>query len=271
MVAAGGVLLSARLLGWPGRSLAVHRGPFGDLPSALDALYELAQSEGAWCLEVMPDASFDDALKEAFSARNWQAVGPDRYTLRLDLTPDKDALLAGFESRARYQVRRGEREGTIVRPARNQDDVANFCRLMSERDAEKSLAGTSYTHYSVVGNYLLANPSRGVVLLAERQGEVLGANLLWRSAFRVEYLYGTSRKQKVSVGYPLQWASIMWAKDIGATEYDFGGYNPNRNGGPALMKRAFCRNVVNLSPRWRRVSRPTFFTFAQKLRGWIKR
>jgi hypothetical protein len=268
---AGGVLLSACVLGYPRRMLAIHRGPTGDLASALDALDTYARAKGAWCIEVMPDALFNDSLWEAFSTRHWQPVTSERYTLRLDLTPNEDALLAGFESRGRYSVRRAVRESIVVRHARDHDDVATFVRLITEMHAAKGLTRAPDDHLSRIAKYLLTQPSRGVVLLAERRGEVLGCNLLWRSALRVEYLYGASRKLKEAVGYPLQWAGIKWAKEIVAKEYDLGGYDPHRTGGPAFMKRAFCRNVVALSPRWRKLLQPTLFKASQRLRGWIKR
>jgi GNAT acetyltransferase-like protein len=268
---AGGTMVFGRMVGWPRRILAIHRGPVGDLASALDALEAYADAEGVWCIEVMPDAPFDDSLREVFLARHWQPVTSERYTLRLDLTLDEGALMAGLESRGRYSVRRAVREGIAVRPARDHDDIAIFVRLIAEMSAAKKLPRASDDHFLRLAQYLLAHPSRGVVLLAERQNEVLGCNLLWRSALRVEYLYGASRKQKEAVGYPLQWAGIKWAREIGAKEYDLGGYDPNRNGGPALMKRAFCRNVVMLSPRWRKIFRPSLFNAGQRLRGWIGR
>lgn len=271
MAVAGGVIVSAPVLCWPHRSLGVHRGPAGDLLTSLNALDIWARAEGAWCLEVMPDMLFTDALEATFFARNWQPVSPVRHTLRLDLTPDEGVLLAGLESRGRYQVNRAEREGITVRPAQNDHDVTIFCRLYAKMIAEKELVGTSDEYLSRVGKYLLTHPTRGVILLAEHQGEILGANLLWRSASRVENIYGASYKQKIAVGYPLQWASILWAKAVGAREYDFGGFDPSKNEGPALMKRAFCRNVVTLSPRWRKIFKPTLFHAAQRLRSWIKR
>lgn len=267
---AGGVAVSAPVLGWPRRILAVHRGPVGDMLPALNTLEIWARTEGAWCLEIMPDILFTDALEANFLSRNWQPVSPVRHTLRLDLAPDEEVLLAGIESRGRYQVNRADREGITVRPAQNDHDVSVFCKLYANMIVEKELVGTSEEFLFRLGKYLLAHPTRGVILLAENQGEILGANLLWRSASRVENIYGASCKQKIAVGYPLQWASILWAKAVGAREYDFGGFDPSQNGGPALMKRAFCRNIVTLSPRWRKLYKPTLFHTAQRLRSWIK-
>ena len=213
---AGGVLISARMLGWPGRVLAVHRGPVGDLASALDALERLARSEGAWCIEVTPDEPASDALRDALVARDWLALGSERQTLRLDLRPSEEALLAGLESRGRYRVSRAAREGVVVRAARDSADLATFRGLIADMNTEKELVRTPGDTLSRVAEHLLAEPTRGVVLIAERSGEALGANLIWRSALRVEYLYGASRRRREGVGYCLQWAGIMWAKQMGA-------------------------------------------------------
>jgi len=265
-VLGGGVVVSAPVLGWPQRILTLHRGPVGDLLSLLGPLEAWARDQGAWCLELMPDTQMDSDRAAVMSSRNWQLASGARHTLRLELRHDESTLLGNLESRARYQIKRGERDGIVVRSAQNNDDVASFCRLYAEMIAEKNLHGGSESHLSNLGRYLIANPNRGTILLAEYEGSAIGTNLLWRSASRVENLYGASRKQKIAVGYPLQWASIMWAKAGGAAEYDFGGYDPNLNGGPALMKRAFCNNIVPLSPRWRKVFNPILFNTAFWLR-----
>jgi hypothetical protein len=265
------VLISSPILGLPGKVLTIHRGPAGNVPATLDALESWARDQSVWCIEVTPDDVYDETFRGNMQLRGWQATGGVRHTLRLDLTQDEDVLLAGIESRGRYQVKRAAREGISVRQAESHDDIGIFCDLMADMAKEKGLASTSRERLTRVGEYLVAHPTRGTVLVASHGGMALGANMLWRSGARVENIYGASRKQKVAVGYPLQWASILWAKSTGSLEYDFGGFDPTADGGPALMKRAFCRNSVPLSPSWRKVLRPRLFSAATTVRRLLRR
>jgi peptidoglycan pentaglycine glycine transferase (the first glycine) len=268
---AAAVVLEAPMLKFPRRVLTIHRGPAGDLKAALAPLENWARERGAWCLEILPDVQFDGMFALSMSDRGWKQSGPLRHTLRLDLHPDENLIYSGFEQRARYKIGRAYREKIAVSPACTTEDIEAFVSLHTEMCAEKKLSGTPSDLLNRVGCVLLQNSARGVVLLARLGDEVLGGNLLWRSGSRVEYLYGATKRKETgiaanaAVGYLLQWEGIRWAKAAGANEYDFGGYDPKAAGGPAQMKRAFCRNAIALSPRWRKVLRPRLYSMAQWL------
>jgi peptidoglycan pentaglycine glycine transferase (the first glycine) len=274
--AAAAVVLEAPMLKFPRRVLTIHRGPAGDLNAVLTPLEEWACERGAWCLEIMPDVKFDGMFAFSMRDRGWEQSGPLRHTLRLDLHPDENLIYSGFEQRARYKIGRAYREKITVSPACTNEDIEAFVSLHAEMCAEKKLSGTSSEFLNRVSCGLIENPARGVVLLARLGDEVLGGNLLWRSGSRVEYLYGATRRKEtgiaanVAVGYLLLWEGIRWAKSAGANEYDFGGYDPKAAGGPAQMKRAFCRNTIPLSPRWRKVLRPRLYGMAQWLMHRLK-
>lgn len=270
------VVIEIPLLGFRKRILTITRGPAGELNAALAPLEAWARERGAWCLEVMPDTQFDEVFAAEMREQGWEQSGQLRHTLRLDLQQDENLIYSGFGQSARYKIGRANRDKIAVSPARTTEDIETFVSLHTEMCAEKKLSGTPSDLLNRVGCVLLQNPARGVVLLARRGDHVLGGNLLWRSGSRVEYLYGATKRKETglaanaAVGYLLQWEGIRWAKSAGANEYDFGGYDPKAAGGPAQMKRAFCRNTIALSPRWCKVLRPRLFGMAQWLRHRLK-
>lgn len=271
-VLAAGAVIRSPLLRLPRRVLSVHRGPAGDVPAALPALESWARNRGAWCLEVMPDLVHDEDLAAMMLKLDWQQVGPIRHTLRLDVRPDEERLLAGFDERGRYKLRRAQRDGISVAPATTPDDVAAFVTMHVEMSADKNLSGTPPEYLQRIATSVVIGGDRGSLLMARRDGEPLGGILLWRCGSRVEYLYGATRRKdtglsaNAGVGYLLQWEGIRWARAARAVEYDFGGFDPAATGGPAQMKRALCRNVVALSPRWRKVLRSLRYRTAERIR-----
>ncbi|MCD6421779.1 peptidoglycan bridge formation glycyltransferase FemA/FemB family protein, partial [bacterium] len=124
-----------------GRFLYVPHGPLFHCPKEKkervfellrQKIKEIAQSRKAFVVRYEPleSLSFVPGLKHIRSSI--QAL----YTLKLDLTPPLEEIMASFKQKTRYNVRLSFRKGVKVRQG-EEKDLAHFLRLLkitAERD-----------------------------------------------------------------------------------------------------------------------------------------
>lgn len=242
----------------PVRALSVNRGPVCDdlalLEAGLHRLVEESRKQGFAFIDVVPDWTGDFAGSAGtMLARNgWKALPGARSSLRLDLGRGPDQLLANFRKVTRYEIRRAERQEVHVRMARAENDRDQWLRLYRDMAAQKQFAAEDAGYVGRVLRWLGDEEDRGGLLLAHKDGSLLGGIVIVRSAARCWYVLGaTVKDNRFSVGHLLQWRAIQWAKDRGCLEYDLSGgeYREGVDGGTAFFKRGFCDNVVHfLSP-----------------------
>ncbi len=187
-------------------------------------------------------------------------------TLRLDLTRSPDELFAAFRKNSRYEIRRAERLGTSVFPEKSDADVNEFLGLYTSMAEHKGFAPDSPDRLRQFIEWFRQEEHRGALLLAAHHGSILGGAVIVRAGNRCWYVWGASQKhEQVNVGHLLQWRAILWAKEHGCTEYDFGGYTPGATSGPAWFKEGFGGSLVRLVPAHRRIIRPATSRLVQFL------
>ncbi len=257
-----GVFYPAGRILQPIRALTLNRGPVcDDLDLAEDGLRRLAEAgsrKGFAFINIAPEWAGDLAESAgSILARNgWQPFSARRSSLRLDLSPDLDQLLGNFRKVTRYEIRRSERQEVEVIRARDENDCDRWLRLYRDMAKEKQFAADDCGHIRNVLRWLESESRRGVLLLAHKDGRLLGGIVIVRSGVRCWYVWGaTSKGDKFSAGHLLQWRAIQWAKENGCLEYDFSGgeYREGTDSGPAFFKRGFCDNVVHFLPPHRQV------------------
>lgn len=259
-----------------GVSLAyVPRGPVVDwadeeaVRALLTALREAGRARRAIFLKIEPNGPDDPTLHKqlrAYGFRPAAAVQP-RYSVVVDLQAGEDELLARMKLKTRYNVRLAGRRGVTVRPAGGPADVALFYDMLLET-AQRHAFGIHTLEYYQAAHRLLNDAGRGVLLLAEREGQVLAG--AWASCCGPEAvnLYGASRQegQKHRPTYLLHWEVMRWARLRGCARYDLWGGIPagvteedaaeaqdeaNEPGGlkgVAAFKLSFCGQLGRLTP-----------------------
>jgi hypothetical protein len=240
------------------RSLMVFRGPVCDDPAitleGLRRLVQESQRRGFAFLDIAPDwlEHLAQNLAPALEADGWQPSPGTRTSLRLDLHQTEDQLLASFRKTTRYEIRRSEREGVIVRSARDEQDVEAFRKLFFAMAEKKNFSPGEAGHLLQVSRWLLAAPQRGALFLAYKDSNLLGGIMVIRTALRCWYVQGaTAKGDRLSAGHLLQWEAIRWAKKLGCAQYDFLGFQEGIDSGTFLFKKGFGGTVVPFSPSYR--------------------
>lgn len=240
------------------RALALNRGPVCDEPGLLQEflarLVPAARELGFIYVDANPECvgPHADEVQTWLNRNGWTVSSSPRASLRLALCPDARQLFTGFRKTTRHEIRRAEDEGIAVGPAVERSDFEAFYDLLEDMAEQKHFAPESRAELRHVWGWISSERTRGVLLVARRGRDLHGGVVIIRAGCRAWYVWGATRKHlPYSVGHLLQWRAILWAKEAGCTEYDFGGYTVGATGGPACFKHGFCDHVVEFLPVYR--------------------
>ena len=154
-------------------------------------------------------------------------------TLRLDITCDLDQIVARFRKGTRYEVKRAERIGITVRRAA--DGSGLFCVFYQIHNTtcsrHKGFAALPIEDFTALSERMRAAPERGALFLSEYRGR----HSCWRcliagrtaGSLRLRGDRCGQRRQPSGRCIRSMCRAIAWAKEIGCTEFDFGGYGPS--------------------------------------------
>lgn len=261
----------------------VPKGPVVD--SMQHELYDLflhllnsyLRKHGALALRMEPNQEAGTPLAELltkqlehFHVSSCHAVQPLR-TIVLDLAPDEQTLLAQMKEKWRYNVRLAMRKGVTIRVASSPDDVRAWYaiyRTTSERDQ----FGIHALDYYLRIWDLFVTRGEMRLFLAEANGNLLAGIFVSLFAGQASYLYGASsnEQRQLMPNYLLQWEAIRWAKQQGASLYDFWGIPDTDNEDEAMagvyrFKRGWGGRVVQFMGGQEVVYRPLLMRFARKM------
>lgn len=139
------------------------------------------------------------------------------------LDKPEDDILAGFKQRARRALRSADKAGIVVRPVHGPDDLAAYQRLLDAFHASRPDYDRTGQADARAQSALVAALG-GAMLLAERDGAPIGAHAFVRQADEAIWLsLATIDRDGASPGYPLLWAGMRAARDLGCVGYDLAG------------------------------------------------
>jgi len=261
----------------------IPRGPIGrnydEFWPAVDAI---CRERKAIFLKVEPD-QWQDSPGDVQTPDGFipspHTIQPPR-TILIDLQPDEENILARMKQKTRYNIRLAWKKGVAVRPSNDLESFQQLMELTSQRDA---FGVHSLAYYQRA--YELFHPLEGCeLLLAEYEGEPLGAVLVFTHGERAWYLYGGSSNahRERMPNYLLQWEAIRWAKERGCKQYDLWGvpdadqatleskFMERSDGlwGVYRFKRGFGGEIRRAVGPWERVYNPILYRL---YRWWVGR
>jgi peptidoglycan pentaglycine glycine transferase (the first glycine) len=202
------------------------RGPVAkpdDMPTLLPHLHAAAKRAGAVFLKVEPHWEGDcSAIWRAHGFAPAQTVQPPT-TIVLDLLQGEDKLLAGMKQKWRYNIRLAAKKGVTVRAA-TEADLPRWYDLMTVTGDRDAFGIHSLAYYTDAFR-LFCDGQRGVLLVGEYKGAMLGGVMILAYGPEAVYMYGASGNEHRNLmpNHALQWAAIQWAIQRGCSRYDFWG------------------------------------------------
>ena len=191
-------------------------------------------------------------------------------TILLDLAPDEATLLAHMKEKWRYNLRLAERKEVKVREARTREDVHAWYALM-QTTSERDHFGIHTLDYYLHAWSTFFPRQQARLFLAEYGGQVLAGIFVALFARQAIYLFGASgdEHRNLMPNYLLQWEAIRWAKQQGATRYDFGGIAATDNENDPLagihrFKSGWGGKVVRFVGCYEHIYRPLEMKIARR-------
>ena len=238
-IQAGSLLLYRRAFGL---TLAyAPKGPLtdwqdrGQTNALLAEIKAECKRQGAALLKIepdLPDTPANRALLTSYGFRPSQQTVQPPSTILLDISGSEAAILDRMKSKWRYNIRLAERKGVSIREA-GRADLPTFNALMATTGQRDGFAVHSADYYTKAFDLFV--PNYAAFLFAEFEEQPLGALVVFALGKTAWYLWGASsdRERNRMPNHALQWAAMRWARERGATLYDFWGI-PDEVGRVAL-------------------------------------
>ena len=166
------------------------------------------------------------AVQADLKAHGWQYSNDQiqfRNTVLVNLVPSEEELLARMKQKTRYNIRLAERKGVVIRPG-SLADLDTLYQMYAETSVRDGFVIRGRDYYlEVWRNFMKAGLAEP--LLAEVEGQVVAAVVVFRFAGKAYYLHGMSRglHRERMPNYLLQWEAMRRAKAAGCTGYDLWG------------------------------------------------
>ncbi|MEK7376547.1 MAG: peptidoglycan bridge formation glycyltransferase FemA/FemB family protein, partial [Candidatus Margulisiibacteriota bacterium] len=218
------------------------RGPAVDFKNK-DKLKELiaavkaeAGKSGALFLKIDPEIEDTDTvslsnLKSLGFIRSGKEIQP-RATIILDITKSEEEIMAGFESKFRYNIRLAEKKGVVVEEDISESAVEKYYGIYKVTSQRDSFMIHPISYYKKVRE-LIINSGMGTIFLAYIGKEPVAGVFIFAFGKRVWYMYGASSNEyrNCMPNNLIHWNVIKWAKERGYKEYDLWGIpaNPTLN------------------------------------------
>src|SRR5579884_4048161 len=186
----------------------------------------------------------------------------------------------GMRSNLPRYLRRAEREGVVVRPGSNADDLETFLDMLHHLDNRKHGIGLQSREYYRLQFAAMAPSGYERVFIAEHEGRPLASALIAIYGNEASYLWGASydRERELRAPHYMHFRIMRYAYEHGCRRYNFWGVVKPRNHHPGYrgygyseFKRSFGGNEELYQRSQDYVYRPlryvlTYFNDVRRLR-----
>ncbi len=220
------------------------RGPVLDfqnrelLEQILEFLIDLARKNKVMAVKISPEVILSEKTKWILGLLKDKGFKETKHyelhkcTIRLDLTDDIGKIYSGFKKNTRWEIRKAQKDGVLVKRGEDEKDVKIFYQLYSQAMGKDRLP------YSYFKNLWETFKEDTLSLIAFWQGIPVSAVFVSSFNKRAMYLFGGTNRKKPThyASQLLQWEAIKWAKNQGIEVYDFQGIpcskpkNPHEKG-----------------------------------------
>ena len=266
----------------------VPRGPLMDwsdeslVVEVLHDLHQFAKKQGAIFIKIDPDlpiglgipgdeqaeeSPVGQAVRSMLEDLGWHFSDEQiqfQNTVEMDLREDEEVMLSRMKSKTRYNVRLAERRGVTVRPG-DVHDIDMLYQMYAHTAVRDDFLIRNQSYYHTVWDTFI-NANLAEPLIAEVEGQPVGAVVIFRFAGRAWYFYGMSRDEhrETMFNYRLQWEAMLRSKAAGCYTYDMWGAPDDFNENDPLwgvyrFKDGFGGRVVRTLGAWDYPVRPLLY------------
>lgn len=265
-----------------GKVWYVPKGPMvrdvEELGRVLPQLAEAARDAGAFLLKIEPELRETPETLEALRSLGLVHAGRVQNsvsTVLVDISGDRDELLARLPSRTRNTIRRGMKEGVVIEQApAEQSTYDRMWRLWEEVVADQGVF-TRGRDYHIHTWRTFCESGAGQIFFATHEGQDVAAAFVVVTGEVANYREGASVRQRPVRGAAqlMQFEAMVWAQGQGATVYDMCG-TPHSTKlddpedplhGVGEFKRGFSKEVTDWVGAWDLPLRPRRYAVWERI------
>ncbi len=153
-----------------------------------------------------------------------------RITARLDLTKDREALLADMKSKVRYNIKLASRKEVTIRESIGGEDTAKFLELNKVTTERNKFFAHPDRYYKKQFD-MLGRAGLLKLFIAEYKSEPIAIIVVALHGKTATYLHGTSsnKERNRMPTFLVHWEAIKVMQSMGLKWYDFHGVAPTDN------------------------------------------
>ncbi len=213
------------------------------------------------------------------SSSGFGGVQP-RAVMKVDISSDCDALLAGFHKKWRYNIRYAGRNGVTVRSDCTRGDIEPFYALLGVTATRDKFGVRSRSYYEDMWD-LIIEPGLGKLFMTYADDKPIAGAIAFALGAQAWYVYGASSDEHRNLmpNHLMQWEMMQWAKEQGCTVYDMRGVSPEVDGEPVVehlaglnrFKKGFGAQYIEYVGDWDLVFSKVWHAVFQRLAPAVKR
>ncbi|WP_068377492.1 FemAB family XrtA/PEP-CTERM system-associated protein [Paraglaciecola hydrolytica] len=196
--------------------------PFCDIGYALSDNHEITHALKQHALAQLTAANahvfeYRDTQDSVVNERD----KPIKVRMLLTLPGSADALMEGFKSKLRSQIRKAEKNGLTYTINQNSQSIANFYTIFAKNMRKLGSPVHSKQWFENLINHYGSDVFLAVVY---KQAIPIGAGLIIRNAKKVAIPWASTDADYnyLAPNMMLYWALMQHACELGCTEFDFG-------------------------------------------------
>lgn len=151
-----------------------------------------------------------------------------RYSVTLDLTKNKEQILAEMKPKWRYNIRLAEKKWIeVFAVEKNEKNILDFSTLIKATAQRQNFDVNTEKYFLKI----LESLPESQLYFARHESDLLAAAIFIRQGENAYYYYGASSdfKKNLMAPYALQWHMILDAKSLWCKVYDFLGVADPKN------------------------------------------
>ena len=231
--------------------------------AALASLQAIAQQEHLTFIRVEPThgVTATDLQKRGFRPVTYQQLQP-AHTQVIDLSLDRDDLLAQMSQNSRNITRNYHKKGVTIRTTRNPEDISILTSLLSQVAVRQRITAHSDQYFRTQAATLFPL-SAATLYIADYEGKPIAAALVYDSDDTRTYAHAAADDsyRKLSAGTALLGQMILDAKEAGLQRFDLYGIADSDDpkhpwAGFTRFKKSFGGQAVTYPGAWDLPLRP---------------
>ena len=209
--------------------------PKGYMPDEeqLNALQQLGHQHGALFMKLEPEvghvvgAPSGDEQIQAFLLKHDATPGRSlftKYTFQLDLTKSEEELMAGLNSKTRYNVKLAQQKGVQIVEDTSAEGMEEYIKILEETTKRQGFYAHTPAYFRSMWE-ILGNTGMIHIFKAMYEGQALVAWVMFVFNGRLYYPYGASRSihRDVMASNLMMWEMIRFGKAQGCNVFDMWG------------------------------------------------